>query len=171
MYMEVCRYVYMQQSAKMVKLCFIDGPELDLSSNLSFQCHKIIYFVCAVCATKEGEVGDFLDPKDSADILAFGYQLAKTQGAPPKVIDTQTLQDYLESPQEMAPVNAIVGGVLANEVLKAVSGRGEPFDNLFLYSMADGGGMIERLAPAVKVVAPMSALASRLDHKTSAIPV
>lgn len=125
----------------------------------------------AVCATKEGEIGDFLDPKDSADILAFGYQLAKTQGAPPKVIDPQTLQDYLESTYEMAPVNSIVGGVLANEILKAVSGKGEPFDNLFLYSMADGGGMIERLAPATKVVEPMSALASEVDHQKSGIAV
>ena len=120
---------------------------------------------CAVCATKEGEVGDFLASQDSADILAFGYNLAKTQGALPKVIDIETLQDYLEGTEEMAPVNSIVGGVLANEVLKAVSGRGEPYDNLFLYSMADGGGFIERLAPPVKIVASMSALASKLDQK------
>ena len=33
-------------------------------------------------------------------------------------------------------VNAIVGGVLANEILKAVSGRGEPLDNLFMYRCA-----------------------------------
>lgn len=124
-----------------------------------------------MCATKEGEVGDFLDPKDSADILAFGYNLAKTQGASPKVIDIQTLQAYLDSPEEMAPVNSIVGGVLANELLKAVSGRGEPFDNLFLYSMADGGGIIEKLAPAVKVVSSMSALASQLDQKQAAVTV
>jgi len=33
-------------------------------------------------------------------------------------------------------VNAILGGVLANEVLKAVSGQGEPLDNLFMYRYA-----------------------------------
>ena len=118
-----------------------------------------------MCATKEGEVEGFLDPKESSDLLAFGYNLAKTQGAPPKVLDTQTLQDYLENPDEFAPVNSIVGGILANEVLKAVSGKGNPFDNLFLYSMATGAGVVEKLAPAVKIVASMSALATKLDQK------
>ena len=123
----------------------------------------------AVCAVKEGEAGSFLDPKDSADILAFGHNLAKTQGALPKVLDRETLQDYLESPEEMAPVNSIVGGVLANEVLKAISGKGDPFDNLFLYSMSTGAGIVEKLACAVKVVAPMSSLASQLDQKQAAV--
>jgi hypothetical protein len=66
-------------------------------------------------------------------------------------------------------VNAIVGGVLANEVLKAVSGREEPLDNMFMYSMADGAGIVERLAPTHKETHSMSALASRLDHKNAPI--
>ena len=88
------------------------------------------------------------------------------------MLDRDTLEAYLSSSEELAPVNAIVGGVLANEVLKAVSKKGEPFDNLFLYSMADGGGVIEKLAPAVtESPAPfvkeankagMSALASKV---------
>ena len=116
-------------------------------------------------------MGDFLDPRDSADIMAFGQNLAKTQGAFPKVLDTETLQDYLASPEEMAPVNSIVGGVLANEVLKAISGKGDPFDNLFLYSMANGAGIVEKLAPVVHITAPMSSLASQLDQKQSVLSV
>ena len=125
----------------------------------------------AVCAVKEGEVGGFLDPKDSADIMTFGQNLAKTQGAFPKVLDTETLQDYLSSPEEMAAVNSIVGGVLANEVLKAISGKGDPFENLFLYSMTNGAGIVEKLAPAVQVTAPMSALASQVNQKPNVISI
>ena len=48
-------------------------------------------------------------------------------------IETHNLTNLLWGPLQ---VNAIVGGVLANEVLKAVSGRGEPLDNLFMYRCA-----------------------------------
>lgn len=42
-----------------------------------------------------------------------------------------------------AQVNAVLGGVLANEVLKAVSRRGEPVNNLFLFCLTDGAGAVE----------------------------
>jgi ubiquitin-like 1-activating enzyme E1 A len=45
-----------------------------------------------------------------------------------------------------AQVSAVLGGVLANEVLKAVSRRGEPVNNFFFYSLADGAGVVERMA-------------------------
>ena len=44
---------------------------------------------------------------------------------------------------EMPAISAIVGGILANDVLKAVSKKGEPIRNLFMYSLADGVGSIE----------------------------
>ena len=124
-----------------------------------------------MCATKEGEVGDFLNPKDSADILAFGHNLAKAQGAFPKVLDTETLNDYLESPEEMAPVNSIVGGVLANEVLKAISGKGDPFDNLFLYSMANGAGIVEKVGLAVPITKPVASFPPQIDQTQHIISV
>lgn len=46
---------------------------------------------------------------------------------------------------DMAAVNAIVGGVLANELLKAVSRKGEPANNLFLYDVGSGVGKVQRL--------------------------
>lgn len=57
-----------------------------------------------MCASKEGEAGDFLDPATLQDLLAFGDNLAKTQGASPKIIDAVALEEYLGNPQEMAPV-------------------------------------------------------------------
>lgn len=43
-------------------------------------------------------------------------------------------------------MNAVLGGVLANEVLKAVSCRGEPMNNFFFYSLLDGSGVVECMA-------------------------
>lgn len=46
---------------------------------------------------------------------------------------------------DMAAVHAIMGGVLANELLKAVSRKGEPANNLFLYDVGSGIGKVHRL--------------------------
>ena len=40
-------------------------------------------------------------------------------------------------------MSAVVGGVLANDLLKAVAKKGEPIRNLFMYSLSDGIGSVE----------------------------
>lgn len=46
---------------------------------------------------------------------------------------------------DMAALNAIVGGVLANELLKAVSRKGEPVNNVFMYDTGSGIGRVHRI--------------------------
>ncbi len=59
------------------------------------------------------------------------------------------LASYVEHAEEMPAINAIVGGVVANDVIKIVAAKGEPMvNNLFFYSLADGAGWVERLGPA-----------------------
>lgn len=43
-------------------------------------------------------------------------------------------------------VNAICGGVLANELLKAVSHKGEPVNNFFFFDLSDNAGVVQRLS-------------------------
>ena len=40
----------------------------------------------------------------------------------------------------LAPVAAVVAGVLGSEVVKAVSGKGEPTNNVFVFDAATGEG-------------------------------
>ena len=63
-------------------------------------------------------------------------------------LDMGLLTDYVTYDDDMPAVNAIVGGVLANEVLKAVSYSGAPIKNMFFFSAHDGAGMVEDLSPA-----------------------
>lgn len=107
-------------------------------------------------------MGDFLRPEALDDLFAFGQNLAKAQAAFPKLVDRETLGEYLCNQGELAPVNSVVGGILANEVLKAVSKKGDPVDNLFLFSIANGVGTIEKLAPVVKKTRVMSDLAKQV---------
>ena len=39
----------------------------------------------------------------------------------------------------------IMGGLASNEILKAVSGKGEPVNNCVFYALADGGARVMQL--------------------------
>jgi len=42
---------------------------------------------------------------------------------------------------EISPVCSVLGGVLGNEIIKAISGKGEPANNILLFDGRDGGCM------------------------------
>ena len=77
--------------------------------------------------------------------------IAAEAGIPPAAaaaaLDLGMLTDYVVYSQDMPAVNAVVGGVLANEVLKAVSYSGAPLKNMFFFSAHDGAGIVEDLSP------------------------
>ena len=47
--------------------------------------------------------------------------------------------------EALPAVNAICGGVLANELLKAVSHKGEPVNNFFFFALSDSAGIVQRV--------------------------
>ncbi|NXN07052.1 SAE1 enzyme, partial [Indicator maculatus] len=49
---------------------------------------------------------------------------------------------------EMAPVCAVVGGVLGQEVVKALSQRDPPHNNFFFFDGIRGTGVVERMGPS-----------------------
>ena len=57
----------------------------------------------------------------------------------------QVLEELVTGDMELPPVSAVLGGVLANEVLKVVSHKGEPVNNFFFFSVMDNIGQIETL--------------------------
>ena len=57
----------------------------------------------------------------------------------------QMLEELVTGDAELPPVNAILGGVLANEILKVNSHKGEPVNNFFFFSLMDNVGQIETL--------------------------
>jgi ubiquitin-like 1-activating enzyme E1 A len=59
-------------------------------------------------------------------------------------LDQSLLPDCFasQSLSELSPVCAVVGGVLGQEVVKAVSGRDHPLDNFFFYDGVQGSGVV-----------------------------
>ena len=65
-------------------------------------------------------------------------------GTSVKLADEAAAAKYLEVVfSELSPVAAIVGGVLAQEVIKAVSKKDQPHNNFFLYNPIESSGSVE----------------------------
>ncbi|XP_065184971.1 SUMO-activating enzyme subunit 1-like isoform X2 [Sycon ciliatum] len=141
-------------STKMVKQCMEFAPWAR-ASNPDWSCGASartirrtspIYFVMLILqnfidhhgrspATSSHE-SDFKEICSLRDSILKKLQLADT------VVPNDLLRQCIA---ELSPVCAIVGGVLGQEVIKAVSGKDAPLNNFFLYHGVQGNGMVEKL--------------------------
>lgn len=110
--------------------------------------HGVLHPVPAVVSLFEREAGRLAGGGDLPALLEAKQRLLADQGLPASAVDDRALESYAGDNEGMPAISAVVGGVLANEVLKAVSKKGDPLQNLFLFSLADGAGSVARVPPA-----------------------
>mmetsp|Transcript_668 Transcript_668/g.1382 ORF Transcript_668/g.1382 Transcript_668/m.1382 type:complete len:334 (+) Transcript_668:157-1158(+) len=93
------------------------------------------------------EKGPSLAEKDAILSLAHG-EIPEENLRPPE----ELVMNYLETEEEMPAVSAIIGGSLAQEVIKAISGKGELMNNFYFFSAYgskdSGEAKVEKLALA-----------------------
>lgn len=93
--------------------------------------------------------GIFLDISVHYSSQAISSSLIEAEASGKDGPFTTPRSDLLESwalyegHSELAPVASVVGGIVANHVIRAVSGVGAPIKNLFLFSLFDNNGMVE----------------------------
>ncbi|KAJ1107285.1 hypothetical protein NDU88_004677 [Pleurodeles waltl] len=80
--------------------------------------------------------------EDSELLLQIRNDVMDTLGVSPDLIP-EGFADYCFS--EMAPVCAVVGGVLSQEVVKALSHRDPPHNNFFFFDGLQGTGIVDCL--------------------------
>jgi ubiquitin-like 1-activating enzyme E1 A len=79
---------------------------------------------------------------DVAELLSLKQSVLKQLE-----INTDKIEDTFASScfAELSPVCAIVGGVLAQEIIKAVTQKDPPHKNFFFYNGMDGSGLVENI--------------------------
>lgn len=112
-----------------------------------------LYFAMRVIEKLEQSEGRSPGETSSSD-LAAALKLRKAfceaQSLNEAHVPTNLLERLLASgAEEFPPVCAILGGILGQEVIKAVSGKGDPLKNFFYYDVEDGKGVIEDVSPPV----------------------
>ena len=86
-----------------------------------------------------------LTMSDAAEANQLAQQIVSEAGVNQELLSEALLKEFLSGHQGLAVVNAVLGGVLANEILKAVSHRGEPLNNFMYFCLADGAGVVEHI--------------------------
>ncbi|KIO19712.1 hypothetical protein M407DRAFT_246078 [Tulasnella calospora MUT 4182] len=85
----------------------------------------------------------------STELVTIANQLIKSTGISPQVLppmSPDTAESLLRtSPHEFSPTCAVLGGLLAQDVLKALAGREPPFANFLTFDGAVGGGNVTPL--------------------------
>lgn len=59
-----------------------------------------------------------------------------------KGLDERILSTFFHEMKEFPPVCAVMGGLVGNELVKIVSLKGDPIQNILLYDMFDGKGLL-----------------------------
>jgi ubiquitin-like 1-activating enzyme E1 A len=77
----------------------------------------------------------------SASPLQLAQNKARHLGLPAGLC-SQSLMDSFQPGVELSPVAAVIGGVLAQDVLNILGGKEQPIQNLFLFDASTGDGPI-----------------------------
>ncbi|KAF3436916.1 hypothetical protein FNV43_RR19669 [Rhamnella rubrinervis] len=83
---------------------------------------------------------------DLPSVLKLKKELCERQSLNESHIPNALLERLLTGTSEFPPVCAILGGILGQEVIKAISGKGEPLKNFFFFDAMDGKGIIEDIS-------------------------
>ncbi|KAL9230448.1 hypothetical protein vseg_005797 [Gypsophila vaccaria] len=94
----------------------------------------------------EGRKPGEISAADLPSVLKLRTELCEAQAFGESQIPDSLLERLVSSALEFPPVCAIIGGILGQEVIKAISCKGEPIKNFFYFDAMDGKGVIEDIS-------------------------
>ncbi|KAF9618160.1 hypothetical protein IFM89_000563 [Coptis chinensis] len=106
-------------------------------------CMSLIRVVIEKFEEAEGRKAGETSIADLPSILKLKKELCQAESFNEYHIPDSLLQRLLMGTMEHPPVCAIIGGILGQEVIKAISGKGDPLKNFFFFDAMDGKGIIE----------------------------
>jgi len=101
-----------------------------------------IFYVYSLVAQFEVERKRKVQIEDYEELRHLRDSICSNENTLDTKLPDEKIEDYLATSEEFAPINAVVGGVLAQEALKAISGKGEPLNNFFFYELDTGEGRV-----------------------------
>ncbi|OZJ06973.1 hypothetical protein BZG36_00247 [Bifiguratus adelaidae] len=87
-------------------------------------------------------------PEDAETLAAMWAGMVEEKGIKePSILDTHMIDIFIRMHDtELSPISAIVGGILAQDILKVLSGKELPIKNWFLYDGRDGSGLLHYIS-------------------------
>ena len=98
-------------------------------------------------------IDDELSDCDNNNVVSAALKakqrLIDDQGFKPKCINDDVLEEFVTGQHGDPSVNAILGGVLAQDIVRSLSHKGRPIFNFFCFSTSDDAGWVLPIATAV----------------------
>ncbi|GAU19511.1 hypothetical protein TSUD_77550 [Trifolium subterraneum] len=94
----------------------------------------------------EGRSAGDLSDADLSSVLKLKKELCAAQSLNESHVPDTLLERLVADTTEFPPVSAVIGGILGQEVIKAISGKGDPIKNFFYFDASDGKGVIEDIS-------------------------
>ncbi|KAH3844301.1 SUMO-activating enzyme subunit 1-like [Dreissena polymorpha] len=80
--------------------------------------------------------------RDKQQLLTCKEEVLKQCGLKPDFMDDEFTSKCFA---ELSPVCAVVGGILGQEIIKAVSQKDTPHNNFFFYNGVEGSGLVDKI--------------------------
>mmetsp|Transcript_15887 Transcript_15887/g.34291 ORF Transcript_15887/g.34291 Transcript_15887/m.34291 type:complete len:313 (+) Transcript_15887:84-1022(+) len=128
-----------------VQFCSFEQALTTPGSKLTKRTHPL-YKVLKASVQFEKAHGRPPGPADVDVLQATAHGLASSEGGSPAA--KELLESWAMDEAELAPVAAVVGGIVANQVIRAVSGVEMPMKNLLFFSLFDNSGAVEDMPMA-----------------------
>ncbi|CAI9106768.1 OLC1v1005987C1 [Oldenlandia corymbosa var. corymbosa] len=150
-------YIYSKKKVDEMEECRLQYPSFEEAiavpwKSLPRRLSKL-YFAMRVIEIFESQNGRNPGQTSAADlpvVLNLRKELCETQSLSESQVPDTLVERLLAGTREFPPVCAIIGGILGQEVIKAISGKGDPLKNFFYFDAMDGKGVIEDLSPENK---------------------
>ncbi|CAJ1937505.1 unnamed protein product [Sphenostylis stenocarpa] len=94
----------------------------------------------------EGRSAGEVSIADLSAVLKLKKDLCIAQSLSESHVPDALLERLVTNATEFPPVCAVIGGILGQEVIKAISGKGDPLKNFFFFDAFDGKGIIEDIS-------------------------
>ncbi|RHN43295.1 putative NAD(P)-binding domain-containing protein [Medicago truncatula] len=94
----------------------------------------------------EGRSAGDVSDADLSNVLKLKKELCTAQSLNESHVPDTLLERLVADTTEFPPVSAVIGGILGQEVIKAISGKGDPIKNFFYFDASDGKGIIEDIS-------------------------
>ncbi|KAJ4974645.1 hypothetical protein NE237_007819 [Protea cynaroides] len=150
-FVDLQKYNYMQKKLDDTIECQLQYPSFEEAvaapwTSLPKKVTKLYYAMRVIegFEESEGRNSGEVSISDLPCVLKMRNELCKKQSLNESHIPDSLLERLLlAGTSEHPPVCAIIGGILGQEAIKAISGKGDPLKNFFFFDAEDGKGIIE----------------------------
>ncbi|OMP08366.1 UBA/THIF-type NAD/FAD binding protein [Corchorus olitorius] len=152
-FVDLQNYKYSKKKLEETVECELDYPSFEESISVPWRSLpkrvSKLYFAMRVIEQFEDFEGRNPGETSIADlpsVMKLKKELCETNSMNESQISDALLERLLTDTSEFPPACAIIGGILGQEVIKAISGKGDPLKNFFFFDAVDGKGVIEDIS-------------------------